>query len=67
MTSFSDVRIFFCTTPTNMNYSFDRLIETIYEITACADQSCEELQACLLGSYCGFFFSDGELPAPPMP
>ena len=26
MTSYSDVRIFLCTTPTNMNYSFDRLM-----------------------------------------
>jgi transposase len=26
MTNFSDVRIFFCTTPTRMNYSFDRLM-----------------------------------------
>jgi transposase len=26
MTNFSDVRIFFCTTPTRMNHSFDRLM-----------------------------------------
>ncbi len=26
MTSFTDVRIFFCTTPTKMNYSFDHLM-----------------------------------------
>ncbi len=26
MTNFSDVRIFLCTTPTNMHYSFDRLM-----------------------------------------
>jgi transposase len=26
MTTFSDVRIFFCTTPTNMHYSFDGLM-----------------------------------------
>lgn len=33
MTNFSDVRIFFCTTPTKMNYSFDHLMgqaETIF-------------------------------------
>ena len=41
--------------------------ETIDEITACTDQSCEELPACLLGAYCGFLFSSGELPAPPAP
>ena len=32
MTDFSDVRIFFCTTPTNMNYSFDRLMGRAQEI-----------------------------------
>jgi transposase len=32
MTSFSDVRIFLCTTPTNMNYSFDRLMGRAQEI-----------------------------------
>ena len=33
MTSFSDVRIFFCTTPTNMTYtSFDRLLGRAQEI-----------------------------------
>ena len=32
MTNFSDVRIFFCTTPTNMNYSFDRLMGRAQEI-----------------------------------
>ena len=32
MTSFSDVRIFFCTTPTNMTYSFDRLLGRAREI-----------------------------------
>ena len=32
MTSFSDVRIFFCTTPTNMHYSFDRLLGRTREI-----------------------------------
>ena len=26
MIDFTDVRIFFCTTPTNMHYSFDRLM-----------------------------------------
>ena len=26
MTNFSDVRIFFCTKPTRMNYSFDHLM-----------------------------------------
>lgn len=32
MTNLSDVRIFFCTTPTNMNYSFDRLMGRAQEI-----------------------------------
>ena len=32
MIDFSDVRIFFCTTPTNMNYSFDRLMGRAQEI-----------------------------------
>jgi len=32
MTSFADVRIFLCTTPTNMNYSFDRLMGRAQEI-----------------------------------
>ena len=32
MTNFSDVRIFLCTTPTNMNYSFDRLMGRAQEI-----------------------------------
>ena len=32
MTSFSDLRIFLCTTPTNMNYSFDRLMGRAREI-----------------------------------
>ena len=32
MTNYSDVRIFFCTTPTNMNYSFDRLMGRAQEI-----------------------------------
>jgi transposase len=34
MTNFSDVRIFFCTTPTDMRYSFDRLIGRAQEIFA---------------------------------
>jgi len=32
MTNFSDVRIFLCTTPTSMNYSFDRLMGRAREI-----------------------------------
>ena len=32
MTEFSDVRIFLCTTPTNMNYSFDGLMGRAQEI-----------------------------------
>jgi transposase len=32
MTNFSDVRIFLCTTPTKMNYSFDRLMGRAQEI-----------------------------------
>jgi transposase len=32
MTDHSDVRIFFCTTPTSMNYSFDRLMGRAQEI-----------------------------------
>jgi transposase len=32
MIDFSDLRIFFCTTPTNMNYSFDRLMGRAQEI-----------------------------------
>lgn len=32
MTNYSDVRIFLCTTPTNMNYSFDRLMGRVQEI-----------------------------------
>jgi len=32
MIDFSDVRIFFCTTPTNMNYSFDRLMGRAQEV-----------------------------------
>ncbi len=32
MIDFSDVRIFFCTTPTNMNYSFDCLMGRAQEI-----------------------------------
>ena len=27
MTNYSDVRVFLCTTPTNMHYSFDRWVE----------------------------------------
>ena len=34
MIDFSDVRIFFCTTPTNMNYSFDDLMGRAEEIFA---------------------------------
>ena len=32
MTSYSDVRIFLCTTPTNMNVSFDRLMGRVQEV-----------------------------------
>ena len=32
MTSYSDVRIFLCTTPTDMHYSFDRLLGRTREI-----------------------------------
>jgi transposase len=32
MTDFSDVRIFLCTIPTNMNYSFDRLMGRAQEV-----------------------------------
>lgn len=32
MIDFSDVRIFLCTTPTNMNYSFDHLMGRAQEI-----------------------------------
>ncbi len=32
MTDFSDVRIFLCTTPTNMSWSFDRLMGRAQEI-----------------------------------
>ena len=32
MIDFSDVRIFLCTTPTNMNYSFDLLMGRVQEI-----------------------------------
>ena len=32
MTSYSDVRIFLCTTPTDMKYSFDRLMGRVQEI-----------------------------------
>ena len=32
MTNLSDVRIFLCTTPTNMSYSFDRLMGLAQEI-----------------------------------
>lgn len=32
MTNFSDVRIFLCTTPTKMNYSFDSLMGQAQEI-----------------------------------
>jgi hypothetical protein len=32
MTNFTDVRIFLCTTPTKMNYSFDRLMGRAQEI-----------------------------------
>jgi len=32
MTNFSDVRIFLCTTPTKMHYSFDRLMGRAREI-----------------------------------
>jgi len=32
MTNFSDVRIFFCTTPTKMNYSFDGLMGRAQQI-----------------------------------
>ena len=34
MINYSDVRIFFCTTPTNMNYSFDRLMGRVQEVFA---------------------------------
>lgn len=39
MTCYSDVRIFLCTTPTNMNYSFDRLmgrVQEIYDLNPCS-------------------------------
>ena len=36
--------------------------ETIEEITACAAAPCDEMRSCLLGSYCGFLFSEGVLP-----
>jgi transposase len=39
MIDFSDVRIFLCTTPTNMNYSFDHLMgraEKIFEQDPCS-------------------------------
>ncbi len=32
MTNFSDVRIFLCTTPTNMNFSFDRLMGRVQQV-----------------------------------
>ena len=32
MTDLSDVRIFLCTTPTKMNYSFDRLMGRAQEV-----------------------------------
>ena len=32
MIDYSDIRIFLCTTPTNMNYSFDRLMNRAEEI-----------------------------------
>lgn len=32
MTGYADVRIFFCTTPTKMHYSFDRLMGRAQEI-----------------------------------
>jgi len=32
MTNYSDVRIFLCTTPTDMHYSFDRLLGRTREI-----------------------------------
>lgn len=32
MTSYSDVRIFLCTTPTDMHYSFDRLMGRVQEV-----------------------------------
>ena len=32
MTTYSDVRIFLCTTPTDMHYSFDRLLGRTREI-----------------------------------
>ena len=32
MTNFSDVRIFLCTTPTKMHYSFDRLMGRAQEV-----------------------------------
>ena len=32
MTSYSDVRIFLCTTPTNINVSFDRLMGRVQEV-----------------------------------
>lgn len=32
MTSYSDVRIYLCTTPTKMNYSFDRLMGRAQEV-----------------------------------
>ncbi len=32
MINYSDVRIFLCTTPTNMNYSFDRLMSRAQEV-----------------------------------
>ncbi len=32
MTQYSDIRIFLCTTPTNMNYSFDGLMGQAQEI-----------------------------------
>ena len=32
MINFSDVRIFLCTTPTKMHYSFDRLMGRVQEV-----------------------------------
>ena len=39
MTQYSDIRIFLCTTPTNMNYSFDSLMgqaQEIFDQDACS-------------------------------
>jgi transposase len=62
MIDFSDVRIFLCTTPTNMNYSFDHLMgraEKIFEQDPCSGHLFLFLNRCRERLKILFWYRDG--------